>query len=49
MDDDKGEITLLLSVRRETSVSLQWGENFFFPSQVLALKARVFLLRSRFF
>lgn len=32
MDDGKGEITLLLSVRRETSVPLQWGENFFsFP------------------
>ena len=49
MDGDKGGITLLLSVRRETSVPLQWGENFFFPSQVFALKTRVFLLRSRFF
>ena len=48
MDVAKGGITLLLSVRRETSVPLQWGGEFCFPSQVFALKARVFLLRSRF-
>ena len=32
MDVAKGGITLHLSVRRETSVPLQWGENIFsFP------------------